>query len=428
MYDDELERVQKILERFVARGFFKAKTVHLFGVSINTRQIAQLLRLYHVEPVAVVDNDETRQGSYCARLPVISIHEIKDIADKDNIFVICSAYWREMMRQLLSCGVSKKCILLFYGKKKKSVLRLMCEAGKGLIIYKKIMHKYGNAPMYLCPYTGTGDVYLIGTFWKSYCEAYHVNRYVFAVISNACKKTASLFNIDNMELLEKKRYVSYLISARMLLPGIVNLKLLNDCWPQIHTNQIEWFRGYKGLHFTYLFRRYVFELPDSVSPVHPVYKNADEALDEIFQKKNLVYGRTVVLSPYSNTLADLPDAYWENLAGELSRRGYVVCTNSSGRKESAVSGTVPVFFSLDIAPQFIEKAGFFIGIRSGFCDIISGCCARKIILYDARERFFMGSAFEYFSLKKMELCDDAVEIVFDNKKLDGTIEEILTYF
>ena len=98
----------------------------------------------------------------------------------------------------------------------------------------------------------------------------------------------------------------------------------------------------------------------------------------------------------------------------MKDRGFVVCTNSCGDTEPAVTGTIPVFFSLDIAPQLIEKAGYFIGIRSGFCDIISGSAAKKVILYHARERFFNGSTFEYFSLKGMGLCNDAVEIVFEN--------------
>ena len=45
--------------------------------------------------------------------------------------------------------------------------------------------------------------------------------------------------------------------------------------------------------------------------------------------------------------------------------------------------------------------------------MISGADAKKIILYHARERFFNGSTYEYFNLKDMGLCDDAIEIQFD---------------
>ena len=86
-----------------------------------------------------------------------------------------------------------------------------------------------------------------------------------------------------------------------------------------------------------------------------------------------------------------------------------------------------MFFSLDTAPQFVEKAGFFIGVRSGLCDIISNAKAGKVILYDAQNRFFNGSAFEYFSLEKMGLCKDLLEIQFSNYHVMDYIEEICNF-
>ena len=82
------------------------------------------------------------------------------------------------------------------------------------------------------------------------------------------------------------------------------------------------------------------------------------------------------------------------------------------------------FFPLDIAPQIIEEAGVFVGVRSGFCDVISGTKAKKVILYDKSNRFYMGSAFEYFSLRGMKLCDDAVEIEYEHNATGNIAEQI----
>ena len=60
--------------------------------------------------------------------------------------------------------------------------------------------------------------------------------------------------------------------------------------------------------------------------------------------------------------------------------------------------------------------------------MISGADAKKIILYDKGNRFYMGSAFEYFNLKEMELCDDAVEIEFEHGNLDNMVSEIVMLF
>ena len=82
------------------------------------------------------------------------------------------------------------------------------------------------------------------------------------------------------------------------------------------------------------------------------------------------------------------------------------------------------FFPLDMAPQWIEKAGYFIGVRSGFCDVVSGAKATKIVLYGSQDRFFNGSAFEYFSLKSMGLSEDVVEILFERGD-EGLIEKVI---
>ncbi len=412
MFDYKLERVEKILERLHRKGFFNHRKIFLFGVSENTRQIIRILRTCSLEPSGVLDNDKIKHGTYCSGILVEPVEHLADGKKQENLYIVCSLYWKEMTAQLRALGIHKKNILMLY--QEETLLECIRHAKRGRKIYQDLTSGYGNLPVFLCPYTGTGDVYLIGTFWKQYLEKMQIKDYIFIVISKACEKTARLFPIKNIVRLDKKVESSYLIRYAMLCPEKVRLKILNDSWGQVHTNPLEWFRGYKGLEFMQIFRKFVFDLPDTARPEHPVFQNADKELEEFFQKYHLQEKNTVILSPYSNTLADLPDKFWGKVAEALKDRGFVVCTNSCGDTEPAVMGTIPVFFSLDIAPQLIEKAGYFIGIRSGFCDIISGSAAKKVILYHARERFFNGSTFEYFSLKGMGLCNDAVEIVFEN--------------
>ena len=412
MFDYKLERVEKILERLHRKGFFNHRKIFLFGVSENTRQIIRILRTCSLEPSGVLDNDKIKHGTYCSGILVEPVEHLADGKKQENLYIVCSLYWKEMTAQLRALGIHKKNILMLY--QEETLLECIRHAKRGRKIYQDLTAGYGNLPVFLCPYTGTGDVYLIGTFWKQYMEKMKIKDYIFIVISKACEKTARLFPIKNIVRLDKKVESSYLIRYAMLCPEKVRLKILNDSWGQVHTNPLEWFRGYKGLEFMQIFRKFVFDLPDTARPEHPVFQNADKELEEFFQKYHLQEKNTVILSPYSNTLADLPDKFWGKVAEALKDRGFVVCTNSCGDTEPAVMGTIPVFFSLDIAPQLIEKAGYFIGIRSGFCDIISGSAAKKVILYHARERFFNGSTFEYFSLKGMGLCNDAVEIVFEN--------------
>lgn len=424
--DKELKWLNKKIKRLIRWKNLDRKKIYIFGVSIRTRKIIQILRKYGLEPENILDNDEMRQNSYCARVKVIAVDRVENFDDGKNAYIVSSAYWREMIAQLESRRVKKKNICLLYQKKKPLVNRLL-EVERGKYIYDKLIKKYGNVPVFLCPYTGTGDIYLIGTFWTQYTKRNGIDDYVFVVVNGACKKVAMLFGIKNIEVLKKKSYSSHLLNYYLLYPNKVNLTTLNDSWPHIHTNPLEWFRGYKGLDFTEMFRRFVFNLPDDVKPEPPELVDADDELFGLFEKYQLKVGRTVILSPYSNTLADLADEFWEKLAEKLKEKGYTVCTNSSGNSEPAVAGTKPVFFPLNIAPQFVEKAGYFIGIRSGFCDVISAANAGKIILYDAEDHFYNNSAFEYFSLKQMGLSDDAVEIQF-KRDVPELLEKVLKQF
>ncbi|WP_029199513.1 hypothetical protein [Oribacterium sp. NK2B42] len=423
MYDVELHRTERILKFRNTMGLLKNRDVYLFGVSDNSRQIIQILRECGIEPRNVIDNDSSKQGSYCSRLKVISFDEIQKPDNKKNLYIIYSAYWREMVPQLTDKGILKKNIWRL-NRKPGLLLLSLFRAYRGRTYYKALKRKYGDVPVFICPYTGTGDIYLIGTFWDEYTKRNNINDYVFVVISKACKKVADLFDIKNIEVVKKKEYASYLIEYHLYDPEKGKMKLLNDCWAQVHTNQVEWFRGYKGLYFTDLFRRFVFELPDDIKPKHPTLKNANDIVRKIFEEHGLISKKTVILSPYSNTLSDLPTEFWEELASRLAKKGYRVATNSGGKTEPAIMGTVGVFFPLDVAPQIIEEAGAFVGVRSGFCDVISGTKAKKVILYDKSNRFYMGSAFEYFSLRGMKLCDDAVEIEYEHNATENIAEQI----
>ncbi len=423
MYEYELKHVTKKINRLHRMGKLKNKEIYLFGVSDNTRQIIQILRKLGYSPLQVIDNDKEKEGSYCSGLRVLPPESITK--NRNKVIFIYSFFWREMWIQMVEHGFAKSQIYVLVIKE-YSLGRRLLECWIGKIIYKKLVKKYGDIPFFLCPYTGTGDIYLIGTFWKEYLLRKKLDDYSFFVISNACKKVAALFNIKNVEVLTQKES-GYLVQYYLLCPEKVNLKLLNDGWGQINSNPSEWFRGYKGMYFVELFRKFVFDLPDTSMPKHPQFSDVSNELEQLFRKNKLVEKKTVILSPYSNTLADLPYEFWERLTKKLWEKGYVVCTNSSGDNEPAIDGSIPIFFPLNIAPQFVERAGVFIGVRSGLCDVVSGTKAKKIILYDARNRFYNSSAYEYFSLNHMGLCDDAIEIKYSYDTFEEMITEIIGY-
>lgn len=424
MYEYELKNLKLAISRYAKKKHSSSEiSICVFGVSERTHHIIRELALKDIKVKYVLDNDEKKQKMYCCGVPVVPINRIKDEPEVD-IFIM-SVFWREMEKQLLDIGILKKHIFIIKLAKEieATFFEKILYVLMGRNIFLKIKKKYSeNVKILLCPYTGTGDIYLIGTLLQQYIVQELIEDYVLVVVSAACRRVAELFGIEKIEKLSSTDDCSKLISYYMVVPEECDIKILNDSFGDIYTNPTQWIRGYKGHNFTEMFRKYVFGLPDDAMPQSPCLKEVNSVIDSLFAKHKLEKGKTVILSPYATTLADMPDGFWEELADKLKGMGYIVCTNSSGEKEPAVKGTQAVFFSLNIAPQVIEAAGAFIGVRSGFCDVISCAKAKKIILYDRNNWFYNCSAYEYFSLKKMGLCDDAVEFEFDNYEQDSILK------
>ena len=422
MFEVELENVRKVIDRLHKNNKLRNKNICLFGVSDSTRQVIQVFRMLGYEPVYIIDNDPIKQKSYCSMIKVVPLDMIP--RNGKTIIFIYSMFWREMQTQAIKAGFCAKQIKVLY-EKDKTLANRIYEGWLGKKIYRKLVSRYGDVSLFLCPYTGTGDVYLIGTFWHEYILNNKIEDYVFIVINEACRKVALLFNIKNVELLKNQKESEYLIRYYSLCPTEIRLKVLNDGWAKIRANPTEWFRGYKGLYFTELFRKFVFRLPDTSRPRHPQFLDVSNQIKQLFEENGLIENKTVIISPYSNTLSDLPNEFWIKITDALLKKGYIVCTNSSGKHEPAIGGSIPVFFPLNIAPQFVKMAGVFIGVRSGFCDVISGASVKKIILYDAENRFYNCSAYEYFSLNHMGLCSDAVEIRYKSGELAPVVSMVL---
>ena len=111
---------------------------------------------------------------------------------------------------------------------------------------------------------------------------------------------------------------------------------------------------------------------------------------------------------------------WKSIADTLKKKGYTVCTNSSGDKEPVIPGTVPVFFAYDRAINFLEYAGGFIAFRSGLCDVVSQARCKMIIFYDNN---YNAAKLEFFSPKKMGLRENVEEIEWTKDAL-RIIDEI----
>ena len=420
-------KLRKRVNKLVRRGTLADKKIVLFGASIFSKEILACLKEHDFSADAVVDNDSRKTGRRCLGMAVQKPEDALIPFNGNTIILFISpGFYGEIAAQLEQMGYkNKRHFIVMNFKIDDSLIIfafLTATRLRGLYWYKKIKRGHSKeCKIFIAPYTGIGDIYLTGLFFNEYIRRNGITDYVFAVVSNACGKVADMFDIKNVVILPPK-ISDDIISLEHSTGRNLNIITLNDGWMG---DPLQWLRGYKGLNFEKMFRCFVFGFDDSVPHELPPRKDYGKEIDELFEKYELIKSKTVVLSPYSNTLFDLPDDVLETIVEYCKECGYSICTNCAG-KEKPIAGTTAVFFPLNQAISFVDAAGYFVGVRSGLCDVISSSGCKKVILYEKDGLFYKSSQFEYFSLKKMGLCDDAVEIEYRDDLKDEVLKKILS--
>ena len=422
----EKARVRNHINRLIRSDSLKDKNIILFGASGFSKDVLMCLEERGYTAMSVVDNDNRKIGIRFLGMVVENPElALMPFNDKNLIIFYSPGFYREITAQLERMGYHKDLHIFALNFRVSDSLYMFAYMTKvkirGQYWYKRLTR--GHTPdcrVFLAPYTGTGDIYLIGLFFHTYIKQHSITDYVFAVVTNACKKVAEMFDIQNIHVLPHQAGDD-MISLQRATVRELNITVLNDGWLG---DPLQWFRGYKGLNFEKMFRYFVFGFDDNVPRILPQEKDYSSEINDFFQKHKLIKGKTVVLSPYSNTLFDLPDDVLESIVEHCRQQGFIPVTNCAGA-EKPIAGTEAVFFPLTQAIAFMNAAGYFVGVRSGLCDIISSSSCKKVIIYEKDGLFYKTSHFEYFSLKRMGLCDDVLEIEYRDDIKNECLYKIL---
>ncbi len=411
----EREDVRKQARRTIRRRALRGRKVVLFGASLLATEVKDELEQHGLTIDAVIDNDTDKIGRNYQGLTVLHPEAVL-VPHRDDYVVIVVAVTaaREMLHQLESLGYreGRQAFILSptkFDESRTAFLRAIQDVLRGSLSYRKLIGRDRESTLFIAPYAGTGDIYLICLYLKSFVERENIPSYTLAVASNACAQVARMMGEVDVTVIDPQtlnRMVGYGRLKRAAPNAIV---VLNDGWEGAPTR---WLRGFKGLDFEKMFRHAVFGFPDGAPAQVPTASATNDAVIKLFDQQGLVPGRTVVLSPYANTLFHVPDeGFWVTVAARCAARGLTVCTNCAP-SEQPITGTVAAHFPLRLAPDFVETAGYFVGVRSGFCDIVSATDSRKVVLYDKDGRFYKGSFREYFSLAAMGLGRNLLEVEY----------------
>lgn len=415
-----VEDARRRTRRLVASGALEGRTVVIFGAALLSEHVADELGRAGLAPHAVIDNSPDKIGRPWAGVMVGSPESVLLPVDPSIVVLIVSAFAEEMVAQLAGLGYAGRdrvhVLTPGVGSSAATFAARVRRLWRGRRTYRRLMGRSSSgATLFVAPYAGTGDLYLIGLFFEQYRRRAGIEDYVFAVPTRACGRIAAMAGIENIVVQDAAVLNDVVGYARFVRGRDARVVVLNDggwpteWWP---TERLQWLRGYRGLDFEKMFRHFVFGLDTEVPFALPARAADRSGIEALLEQHGLVAGRTVVLSPYANTLFDRPDdSFWEQVAQTLQQRGLSVATNCAGA-EQPVPGTVAVSVPFEQLVDFMDAAGAFVGVRSGLCDVISDSTCRKVILYAADGRFFKASFREYFSLRAMGLSPDAVELEY----------------
>lgn len=294
-------------------------------------------------------------------------------------------------------------------REKTPFAEAMYKVWNGGRVLGQIRAKYGDDTHVFLMRGATGDTYLQLALMDNYMKKRNIASYKIVADSARCEELARLFQEKNLIAMNGYK-VESIEKAYMLLGGKkLNLTILFPWTYSLYFNRCR-IRMTERFHFMDTYQYYVLNLKEGMRIKIPRFQSLPQnKLDELAQK-GLVKGKTVVIAPEAHSVTQLETKLWNRIIEGLMQKGYAVIMNI----EQDEGYHAPHYFCpYEESVPLLEYAGFFIGLRSGLCDIVSSAKCRKVIVYPAKvsrsDYSEHRTEIEFCGLKKMHLVDEKDE-------------------
>ena len=87
--------------------------------------------------------------------------------------------------------------------------------------------------VFLCPYPGTGDIFLVGLYYGIFCRKHGIRKVVMTVVGNGAKRVAELFDIENIIVLSQMESDDLLLFVRVAGLEESRTPVCNDSYLQM---------------------------------------------------------------------------------------------------------------------------------------------------------------------------------------------------
>lgn len=297
--------------------------------------------------------------------------------------------------------------------KKRTLLRESIRVIWGASRYRSLRKRFGASTHIICIRGATGDVYLQFLLLDEYLRQKGIKEFAIIGDGGGLIRLAALFGLSNVEFVQtpvlERIEKAYLFWGRQW-----NNIIIPFCWSDNFSavNKCR-LRMTSKFNFMDSYCCFSYGIEPPVEYRAPYFPATKEQQIFAWESLGVIKGRTVMISPDANSVTALPVWFWNGIIKHLQQRGYTVFMNCNYSTYFRAQNLFPAY--ADCVPM-LEYAGNFIGVRSGFCDIISSAKCRKVILYPARQKkpdySFHRTELEFSGLEVMDLYhgEDLTEI------------------
>ena len=359
-----------------------AKRIFLFGHCNATLEFIDLLESKGLKATAILDNSETKQGLEYKGVMVVYPSQINELAGNnpkdDSIVLIASRFYASMLKQLRELGFDgpvRKIIdyntYAEYSLSEDTIARMTAREKHGEELLGALPANYPDYFKTFCPYNALGDVYFAMSYWEAFAKKRKIDKVVFCVPSPVLADVIHMFGDYPVEVYEQKE-LDAMIQAALYTHDENSFIAHHDRPYVVNLHKALYI---KKIPLEQIYCCGVYGLPKDTVAAKPnakgvIYKDI-ESIPE---------GNAVIFSPYAKSVPALDSKIWEKAVSYYSGKGFKCYTNVVG-DEKPLIGTESISPSLLEFSSVVERAGTFVGIRSGLCDVIREANAKKIALY-----------------------------------------------
>lgn len=371
------EEMVKNLDALIGEKGLQGKKIFLFGHCHATEELSDLLVCKGFKAEAILDNHAGKQGKRYHGIEIRPPQDILTERQEQTIVCIAARAYASMALQLKRLGYRGNVRKLVeynsyaeYSLSRDTVARKRERVKRGMAGLERLAREHKGCFKILCPFAALGDVYLMMSYLPHFLAKRKIGRSVIGVTGQSCAEVVRLFGPYEVEVFRQEE-MDEMIQAALYTEDPAVFIPHQDRPYVVNLSRALYV---KRIPLEQVYCCGVFGLPGDTRPFRPGNGKEWKGMEIIRP------GNAVILSPYAKSVTALPQKVWEQITEACTGKGLQCFTNVAG-SEKPLPHTIPISPPISGMRAAAERAGTFIGLRSGLCDVIREAACRKIALY-----------------------------------------------